>query len=136
MRAISTSRWLGALCGLGLMLAAVPARAHHSMVAEFSMNKLITLRGTLTRMEWTNPHGWIYVDVKGADGRIENWAIETGNPHHMKQRGLTKEDFRPGSKVIVLGYKAKQDARRAAGMLITFTDREANGHEGSFSLGR
>jgi hypothetical protein len=77
-----------------------------------------------------------YVDVKGADGRIENWAIETGNPHHMKQRGLTKEDFRPGSKVIVLGYKAKQDARRAAGMLITFTDREANQREGSFALGR
>jgi hypothetical protein len=87
-------------------------------------------------MEWVNPHGWIYMDVKGADGQVENWAIETGNPYTMQKRGLSRTDFRFGTEIIVGGWVARDGTRTAAGWIISFPDREASGREASFSLGR
>jgi hypothetical protein len=126
-----------ALVGAALLFATAPLLAHHAMVAEFNLAKPITLRGTLTRMEWVNPHGWIYIDVKGQEGK-ESWKIETGSPFRMEKRGLKKTDFKVGDEVIVSGFAAKDGTAAAAGMTITlialeksFPDREA-----TFVLGR
>lgn len=127
-----------ALVGVALFLATAPVWAHHALVAQFALNKPITLSGTVTKMEWKNPHGWIYLDVKGADGQVENWAIEIGSPLRMTKRGLKKTDFRSGIEIIVGGYAARDGTRTAAGMVVTFPDREAAvpPREATFALGR
>jgi len=124
--------------GAALLLATGPVWAHHDLVAQFSLQKPITLRGTLTKMEWVNPHGWIYLDVKGADGQAENWAIETGSPFRMMRRGLNRTDFQVGIELIVGGFAARDGTRKAAGWIVTFPDREASfpDREASFPLGR
>lgn len=124
------------VAGAALLVTTAPAWAHHAMIAEFALNKPITLRGPVTKLEWKNPHGFIYVDVKGADGQMENWAVETGSVYNMRRRGLKKTDFRPGTDVIVGGWAAKDGTRTAAGWIVTFPDRESKGREASFSLGR
>jgi len=132
---------------VGLLLAGVPAGAHHALIAQFALDKSITLRGTVTKMEWVNPHPWIHMDVKGADGRVENWAIETGSPQRLVKAGLKKTDFKAGTEIIVGGFAAKDGRRTAAGWIVTFPDREASyldeeasfsdqGASASFPLGR
>ena len=108
------------------------------MVVEFNLAKPITLKGTLTKMEWVNPHGWIYVDSKGPGGRVESWKIETGSPFRMEKRGLKKTDFTIGDEVIVSGFASKDGTPTAAGMAVTFPNREQSfpGREATFVLGR
>ena len=89
----------------GMLLAALPVLAHHSFAAEFDINQPITLKGVLTKMDWVNPHGWIYVDVTSADGKVVNWAVEAGGPTQLLRRGLRKTDFPPGLEVVVEGYR-------------------------------
>lgn len=121
-----------------LLFATGPVSAHHAMVAEFNLAKPITLKGTLTKIEWVNPHGWIYIDSKGAGGRVENWKFETGSPFRMEKRGLKKADFKIGGEVIVNGFASKDGTPTAAGMTITFLDREKSfpAREATFVLGR
>lgn len=126
-----------AVVGVALLFATTQVWAHHALIAEFDLNKSVALRGTLTKMEWVNPHGWIYLDVKGADGKVVNWAIETGSPARMINRGLKRTDFQPGMELIVLGYAARTGKNRAAGWMVTFPELEGSpDRESSFPLGR
>ena len=83
---------LAAFLVSGLLVTALPVAAHHSFAAEFDINKPVNLKGTLTKMAWVNPHGWIYMDVKTPDGKVENWAIEAGGPTALLRRGLRATD--------------------------------------------
>ena len=126
------------LVGFALVETSQPVWAHHSLVSQFSLTKPITLRGTVTKVAWHNPHGRIYVDVKNAEGVVENWMIETGATGRMIRRGLNRADFAFGVEVIVAGYAARDGSRSVAGMIVTFPDREGSSppREASFSLGR
>jgi hypothetical protein len=106
----------------GLLLSRAPVYAHHAFDTEFDEKDRITLKGTLTKMEWVNPHGWIYMSVKGPDGKLANWAIETGAPAALLRRGLRKNDFRVGMQIIVDGYRAKNKAATAAGRIVRLMD--------------
>jgi len=105
-----------------LLLAAVPVWAHHAFAAEFDASKPIKLKGTVTKMEWINPHAWIHIDVKGEDGKITPWMIEAAAPNSLLRRGWTKNSLPAGTEILVEGYQAKDAANRANGSIITFTD--------------
>src|SRR6266446_7791456 len=108
--------------GLFMSVAVMPLSAHHAFAAEFDANKQVKFEGTVTKMEWTNPHVWIHVDVKKPDGTVEAWAFEAGTPNVLFRRGFTKQSLLPGTEVVVDGYQSKDGLKRANGRDLTFTD--------------
>jgi hypothetical protein len=98
-------------------------RAHHSFAAEFDANQPVTLKGTVVKMDWVNPHTWIHLDVKNPDGTVTRWMIEGGTPNTLLRRGITKETVAPGTEIIVDGYQTKDHSlKRANGRDVTFAD--------------
>ena len=95
-----------AAVSLGVLLFAASVHAHHSFSATYDGNKPITLRGTIVKLGWQNPHAHIYVDVKNADGKVVTWEVESAGPTTLMKQGLRKEDF-VGAEVIIKGFLAK-----------------------------
>jgi hypothetical protein len=112
----------GVVVAAGLLLSATAAWAHHAFTAEFDSTKPVKLQGTVTRMEWINPHAWIHVDVKGDDGKVTNWMVECGTPNTLLRRGFTRNTVTAGMEIVVEGYKAKDGSTRANGRDVTFPD--------------
>ena len=103
----------------GLILAAVPVLAHHSFAAEYD-TKEVTLTGTITKVEWTNPHIYFYIDVKDPSGNVVNYAVEGYPPNTLKRTGFTRDDLKIGDTVTITAYSAKDSSTRVAGREITF----------------
>lgn len=116
----STTR-IGLAIGGALLLAA-PVWAHHAFAAEFDGKTPVKLQGTVTKMEWINPHAWIHIDVKDKDGKVTNWMVECGTPNTLLRRGVNKNSVTPGMEIVVDGYQAKDGSNKANGRDVTFAD--------------
>ena len=113
-----------ALAAIGLTLAGAGATVstHHAFAAEFDSKKAVNFKGTITKVDWVNPHSWFYVDVKKPDGTVEKWAIEAGTPNVLFRRGVTKQSLMPGTEIVVDGYQAKDGSHRANGRNLRLAD--------------
>ena len=109
------------VAGVGLLLAAVPAWAHHAFAAEFDAKKPVHLVGKVTKVELINPHAWIHVEVMD-DGKPVEWMVEAGSPNILLRRGFTKTTVAVGTPVVVEGYQSKDGSNRANGRDITLPD--------------
>jgi hypothetical protein len=111
------------VAGVGLLLAAVvPVLAHHAFAAEFDANRPVKLKGAVTKVDWSNPHIWIFLDVKGNDGKVVNWAVEGGGPNSLFRRGFNKNSLPLGTEVVMEGYHAKDRSNKINGRSMTFAD--------------
>jgi hypothetical protein len=110
------------LSAAAALLAPARADAHHAFAAEFDAKQPITLRGTVTRVEWINPHTWIHIEVKNADGAVVEWMIEGGTPNTLLRNGVDRKSLPAGTEIVVDGYRAKSGLNRANGRDITLAD--------------
>ena len=107
---------------VALAVSAFPAQAHHAFAAEFDINSPVKLRGTLTKMEWVNPHAWLHIEVKDEEGKTVAWMIETAAPNALLRRGYTKNSLPIGVEILVEGFRARDGSNRANGATISFAD--------------
>lgn len=107
------------LAAAALLLAAIPMAAHHSFAAEYDASALITLKGVVTKVEWTNPHAYIYLDVKDETGKVVNWGMEGYPPNTLTRTGFTRHIVKEGDTITITGYRARDNAARAAAREVT-----------------
>jgi hypothetical protein len=122
MTAMRTPRVLAIAFAAVCLLWAVPVLAHHAFAAEYDGTKPLSLKGTVTKVEWVNPHIWIYIDVKGADGKVAEWAVECGAPNALMRRGWRRDSLPIGVEIKVDGYHAKNGKNMANAANFTFSD--------------
>ena len=110
------------VAGAGLLMCAAPMWAHHAFAAEFDDKKPIKLHGIVTQWELVNPHSWIHLNVKNADGSTTAWTVEGGSPNALFRLGFTKNSLPAGTEIIVEGYQAKDGQNRGVGAKLTYMD--------------
>jgi len=115
-------RTLSLMAAAGLIFSVTALEAHHAFTAEFDANQPVVLKGTVTLTEWINPHSWVHVDVKGADGKVVNWAVECGAPNQLLRRGWNKNSLPIGIEIVVDGFRAKNGSATANARDITLPD--------------
>jgi hypothetical protein len=106
----------------GMLLAAIPLAAHHSFGAEYDSAATVTLKGVVTKVEWTNPHAYIYLDVKDEAGNVVNWGMEGYPPNTLTRTGFTRHIVKEGDTIIITGFRARDSANRAAAREVTLSD--------------
>jgi len=125
-------RFLISIATVAFLAAGLPALAHHAFGNEYDESKPITLQGVVTRVDWENPHVHYYVDVTEADGTVVNWSCETGGPNRLTRRGWNRDSLKPGDKVVVHAFPAKDASHTADGRKVTLANGqtiESNGPE-------
>jgi len=110
------------LLAAGAFWSVQPAQAHHAFAAEYDETKPVTLTGIVTKVQWVNPHGWIYMDAKQPDGKVKRWTIEISGPSQLSRRGLKKADFTDGMSAVVKGYQGLKDPALANGRTLVLAD--------------
>lgn len=105
-----------------LLMLPVSIAAHHSFTAQFDIKKPVTVKGTVTKMDWINPHSWIHLEAKDADGKTVTWMVELGTPNVLIRRGFTKKALEAGTEIVVAGYQAKNGENKMNGGYVTFKD--------------
>ena len=118
------TKWYAAVAvaGIGVLGLSMATEAHHAFSAEFDANKPVFLRGTITKVEWINPHIWVHLQVAEPDGTLADWAVEGGAPNAMFRRGWNLESVPPGIEIVVEGYRAKNGENKANGRTIQLPD--------------
>ncbi len=105
-----------------LLVVCVPVNAHHSFAAVFDVNTSVAVSGTVTKVEWMNPHAWIYIDVEDGDGESTNWAFELGSPNGLMRRGWSRKSVQVGDAISVTGYRARDGSNRGNVITIVLAD--------------
>lgn len=113
--------WRSAVLVAGLIATTV-AVAHHSVVAEYDLDRTVSINGTIKRVQWQNPHIWYYLDVKEKDGTVSEWGVSGGAPGQLMRRGITKDVLPIGAVVLVEGFQARDGSKNMTGRRVTFPD--------------
>jgi len=124
-----SNRFFVSFASIALLASALPAPAHHAFSNEFDESKPLTLQGVVTRVDWENPHVHYFIDVVQPDGTVVNWACETGGPNRLTKRGWMRDSLKPGDKVIVHAFPAKDASHSADGRKVTLANGQTIGEE-------